>query len=357
MNIIIFYIFYVFIKFILSQINITEDNYFYGKKFYLEIMNSTFYFSIIQNSFSNELINLLPLENQQLYIENEKILIHLNINIKINISITTTYLNKGNILTDGSNLIIYFGNSTINQYSFLFLGNIEGIDSLIDIIINKVISNINIKLLCENSFINTLEDEHYSDYKYITLSNPSFTLFNRYYYDFYTVPNIYYGNHEPLYKKCKINEDKKYEIICTFSKKEIKRNFDLYKKPPPIYEIIPGCAQKIQSKIFLYFQKHIKNCIEYYEYNKCFKCKNKMYMVSEYDEKCEPTFYFFFLCIIVPIINLIFLISLYIYNCDKSGKKCVPCGEFFYSCKRGCATITVLLLLVSFNVLSFLILY
>ena len=75
----------------------------------------------------------------------------------------------------------------------------------------------NFGIACENSFIDI-------DEKIISISNPSIFLFNKYSYNFYTVPNIYFGD-EPIYKNCKINKDKKYEIICSFSEDEIKKYF------------------------------------------------------------------------------------------------------------------------------------
>jgi hypothetical protein len=73
----------VFIEFISSQINQIEDEYFYVKNFYLEIMNSKFYSKIQQNSVSNKFINLLPLENQPTQTDKEKFLILLSVNINI----------------------------------------------------------------------------------------------------------------------------------------------------------------------------------------------------------------------------------------------------------------------------------
>ena len=224
MKIIIFYTFSFFIMFISSQTNLIndDDEYFYVKKFYLEIMNSKIYSTIVQNSVSSQLMNLLPLEGQQPLIDDEKIMILLSANINIDTSIKTSNLIKGNILTDGSKIIIFYGNSRINEYeSFVTIGKIIEIDLLVDIIINNQISKMNFGISCENSF---MEKEN----KNISKSNPSIFLFNKYSYDFYTVPNIYYGD-EKLYKNCIINKDKKYEIICSFSEEEIKRNFFLYK--------------------------------------------------------------------------------------------------------------------------------
>ena len=306
MKIIIFYTFSFFIMFISSQTNlINEDDYFYVKKFYLEIMNSKIYSTIVQNSVSSELMNLLPLEDQQPLIDNEKITILLSANLNIDTSIKTSNLIRGNILTDGSKIIIFYGNSRIDEYnSFVTIGKILDIDLLIDIIIKNQISKMNFGISCENSFIDL-------DEKIISISNPSIFLFNSYSYNFYTVPNIYFGD-EPLYKNCKINEDKKYEIICSFSEDEIRRYFFLYKDPVPIYEIIPGCSQKIQSEIFLKFDYIIKNCKEYNEdNNKCKECKKPNFKVSNDGEKCVFSSYFYYECIGVPLIN-IFLILIFI---------------------------------------------
>ena len=116
MKIIIFYTFSFFILFISSQTNSLNDEYFYVKKFYLELMDSIIYSTIVQNSVSSQLMNLLPLEGQQPLIDDEKITILLSTNIKIDTSIKTSNLIKGNILTDGSKIIIFYGNSRIDEY-------------------------------------------------------------------------------------------------------------------------------------------------------------------------------------------------------------------------------------------------
>ena len=337
MKIIIFYTFSFFINFISSQTNSLNDEYFYVKKFYLEILDSIIYSSIIQNSVSTELMNLLPLEGQQPLIDDEKITILLSTNINIDTSIKTANLIKGNILTDGSKIIIFYGNSRIDKYdSFVTIGKILDIELLINIIIdNNQIPKMNFGISCENSFIDL-------DEKNISKSHPSIVLFNSYSYNFDTVPNIYFGD-EPLYKNCKINKNKKYEIICSFSEDEIKRYCFLYKDPVPIFEIIPGCTQKIQSDIFLKFECIINNCKEYNEdNNKCKKCKKPKYKVSNDGEKCVIRSYFYYLCIGVPIIDtflIIFLILLW--------------PKVQYNDKIFGLILFILLFLVLFNILSF----
>ena len=343
-NIIKFNIFLFFIEFISSQINQIEDEYFYVKNFYLEIMNSKFYSKIQQNSVSNKFINLLPLENQPTQIDNEKFTILLSFNINIDKSIKTVNLNKGNIYYDGSYLIIYYGTSRIIQNeSFVYIGNIEKIDLFIETITNNQISIINIKLSCENSFFE-------NDIKNISQLNPSLILFNKYSLNFNSVPNLYFGDNEPLYKNCNINEDKKYEIICSFSEDEIKRNFFLYKDPVEIFEIIPGWNHPIKSKIFIKFDYNniIKNCKKLSDDNyKCKKCKNKNYKVSNNGDKCVYSSYFYYICIGVPIINIFPFIIILI--CILSG---VLKGE-----NKWIAIITVSIIDAIFDVLSFIPLY
>ena len=117
MKIIIFYTFSFFILFISSQTNSLNDEYFYVKKFYLELMDSIIYSTIVQNSVSSQLMNLLPLEGQQPLIDDEKIMILLSVNINIDTSIRTANLIRGNILTDGSKIIFFYGNSRIDEYN------------------------------------------------------------------------------------------------------------------------------------------------------------------------------------------------------------------------------------------------
>jgi hypothetical protein len=176
-------------------------------------------------------------------------------------------------------------------------------------VIDNQISNINIKIKvnCENSFIR-------KDKKIVSLSYPSIILFNKNSYDFNSIPNLYYGDNIPLYKNCKISEDKKYEIICSFSEDEIEKNFFLFKEPVPIFEIIPGCKQKIESEFLLEFDFSIKNCIKFYDDDKhiCMRCKNKKYKVSYNGEKCLYSSYFYYICIGVPIINIALLVPFFL---------------------------------------------
>jgi len=176
------------------------------------------------------------------------------------------------------------------------------------------------KMSCENSFLDNKE------VYIISKSNPTIILFNKYSYDFNTVPNIYYGDNEPLYKNCKIDKDKKYEIICSFSEDEIEKNFFLYNTSIVIFEVIPGCDNKIYSKFYIKFDYTIKNCKEFSdEKHKCVKCKNKKYKVSINGEKCVYSSYFYYICIGVPIINVFFFI-LCVVIVKKYGDSCEKIG-------------------------------
>ncbi len=197
------------------------------------------------------------------------------------------------------------------------------------------------KMSCENSFIDNEE------VNVISISNPTIILFNKYSYDFNTVPNIYYGDNEPLYKNCKIDKDKKYEIICSFSEDEIEKNFFLYWASIEIFEVIPGCSNKIYSKFYIKFDYTIKNCKEFRdEKHKCVECKNKKYKVSINREKCEYSSYFYYICIGVPIINVFsFILCVVIVKNLK------------YKDEKFIATGVIGSLVVLFDILSFIPLY
>lgn len=212
MKIFKFNIILIFIKFILSENNIVEDN---NNKFYFEYINSIFYISIIENSVTNQLMNMLPLENKNIQKDDEKILVFLNYNINLTNSTKTTYISKGNILIDGYNLIIYYGSTKFTQEEFFVtIGFFDNIDSFLEILNNNPISNLNFGILCSNTFV-------INDNITISYLNPSFILFNKDFYDFEKVPNIYIGNNnDPLYKKCKINKKKKVKLNVLFLKKK-----------------------------------------------------------------------------------------------------------------------------------------
>ncbi len=197
------------------------------------------------------------------------------------------------------------------------------------------------KMSCENSFIDNKEVNVISE------SNPTIILFNKYSYDFNTVPNIYYGDNEPLYKNCKIDKDKKYEIICSFSEDEIEKNFFLYNTSIVIFEVIPGCNNKIYSKFYIKFDYTIKNCKEFSdEKHKCVKCNNKIYKVSINGEKCVYSSYFYYICIGVPIINVFsFILCVVIVKNLK------------YKDEKFIATGVIGSLVVLFDILSFIPLY
>lgn len=197
------------------------------------------------------------------------------------------------------------------------------------------------KMSCENSFLDNKE------VYIISKSNPTIILFNKYSYDFNTVPNIYYGDNEPLYKNCKIDKDKKYEIICSFSEDEIEKNFFLYNTSIVIFEVIPGCSNKIYSKFYIKFDYTIKNCKEFSdEKHKCVKCKNKKYKVSINGEKCVYSSYFYYICIGVPIINVFsfILCVVIVMNQERKDDKFVAVGVIGF-------------LVVLFDILSFIPLY
>ena len=273
------------------------------QEFYFEYNQTKFTTKMINNPTSKEIISQLPIENSIIDI-NGLFAIPLNYHINIDISNSISILVKGNILTDGNYLFIYYGSNQINaqQNHYILAGNLINIDDLIDCIHNFPSFHLSFKLLCRSSII---MNENIN----ISISNPSFKLFNKDSLYFEELPKLYFGsNNEPLYSNCKLNREIPFEINCIFNNEEIKHFYFLYPGKLNVFEIIPGCNYKIDTGLSIYFKYEIENCIIYDKNNKCIKCKQNKYTVSKDKEKCKISSFFYYMVIGHPIINITLLI-------------------------------------------------
>jgi hypothetical protein len=272
---------------------------------------------MINNPTSKEIVDQLPLENPIIFNSDGLLSIPLKTRINIDISKSISTLVKGNILSDGDYLFIYYGENKINTQpnNFILAGNVNNIDDFVLTINNHPSFNLGFRLLCKSSFI-------MKENVNISISNPSFRLFHKDSLYFEDIPNLYFGsNNEPLYSYCELNKDIPYEITCKFNEGEIKKYFFLYPGKLNVYEIIPGCNFKIDVGLSIYFQFEIKDCKEYDENNKCKKCGyNHKYKVSEDGQECKYSSYFYYMIIGVPLIDFTLILLMIFIKCLKKEK-------------------------------------
>ena len=216
-------------------------------------------------------------------------------------------------------MFIYCG---LNQVStplgsfYILIGNLNNIDEFRNSYYLNPNLYLSFKILCESSI---LMDEKVD----ISITNPSFNLFNKDSLYFEEVPKLYFGNNnEPLYSYCEINKEMAYEINCKFSEEDIEKFYSLYPETLDAYEIIPGCSFKINIGVSLNFL-FIKNCAEYSKNNNtCLKCQhNKKYRISKDGKECKLSYYFYYMIIGVPLLDII-LIILIILTFKKCQCEC-----------------------------------
>ena len=275
------------------------------QNFYFEFKDKKYIANMINNPTSNEISNQLPLENT-VNSKGDLVSIPLKSHINIDVTKSASVLVKGNILSDGNSLLIYCG---LNQVStplgsfHIWNGNLNNIDEFRNSYYLNPSLYLSFKILCESSI---LMDEKVD----LSITNPSFNLFNKDSLYFEEVPKLYFGNNnEPLYSYCEINKEMAYEINCKFSEEDIEKFYSLYPETLDAYEIIPGCSFKINIGVSLNFL-FIKNCAEYSKNNNtCLKCQhNKKYRISKDGKECKLSYYFYYMIIGVPILDIVLII-------------------------------------------------
>ncbi len=254
------------------------------QNFYFEFGGKKYTVNMINNPTSNEISSQLPIENIVSFHGN-LLSIPLKSQIKINIINSASVLVKGNILTDGNDLFIYSGTNQLSTHlgqNYILIGNLNNTDEFKNSYYLNPNFYLSFKIQCESSILMNEKVD-------ISITNPSFKLFNKDSLNFEDVPKLYFGNNnEPLYSYCEINKEMSYEISCKFSEEEIEKYYTLYPETLNIYEIIPGCSFKINIGVTIDFL-FIKNCAEYSKNdNTCLKCQYyKKYKVSKDGKKCK----------------------------------------------------------------------
>lgn len=240
-------------------------------------------------------------------------------------------IQKGDIFTDGAHLIIYYGDSNerVNSKYYTLLGQLDDVNFLLKTFLQQQQNNINFRVVCQSSL---LDNRNAS----ITFNNPNYYIFNKDSLDFDDIPNLYFEkNREPLYPYCKINENKRYEIKCSFSKNEIKNNYFKYGDSLPIFEVIPGCKDIVQNGLYFHFEYEIPHCFQQVN-QKCLICNNmKMYELSDDNRECKFSSFFYYMCIGLPLLNIfliIHFICILVQKCDISVQIFVFSVVFLVCC-------------------------
>lgn len=303
------------------------------QNFYFEYRNKKYTANMINNPTSKEIVNQLPLENL-IVTEGLLISIPLKTYVYIDTENLAPILIKGNILSDGKNLLIYYGSNQIipnPSNNYLLIGNLNDVDDLKDSIDLNPSFHLTFRILCESSIIR-------NENIIISIDNPSFKLFNKNSLNFEEVPKLYFGsNNEPLYSNCNISKEMPYEINCYYNIDEIEKYHSLYPGENDVFEIIPGCSHKINTSLSILFsfsgeriiKKDIENCIEYYANYTCSKCKGKKYKASKDGKECEYSSFFLFIVIGIPIIDVALIIFM-ILACVNFKCECEPATILFF---------------------------
>jgi hypothetical protein len=291
---------------------------FHFNQFYFELNNIRFPCSIINKNISKVLLGQIPLEDKMVFNDDYMLSIYLDSKLKQDVEDSMNLIQKGDIFTDGVHLIIYYGDSyeIIKGKYYTLLGQLDNANFLLRTFLQQP-NNIHFRVECQSS---VLADKNIS----ITLSNPYFYIFSKESLDFDDVPNLYFDkNGDPLYSYCKINENKRHEIKCSFSKDDIMNYYFNYGDSLQILEVIPGCQDFVQTGIYIHFKYEIPHCLKQAN-QKCLICDLNKYKLSDDGKECKLSSFFYFMCIGLPIIDICFITLVIILNiceCLPSKKK------------------------------------
>ena len=264
-------------------------------EFYIQYNSSNYIMDLYHNDLTEFLIKNFPLNNKLLLKDDKLLSIQLDSTFKITQTIEKKQFKKGNIISDGKTISLYYNNSQsyLSKNTYILIGNFKEIDKLIEISDNGNISiYINLITLCKSTVV--------SYYNSIILSNKStsFLLFSRNANHFYDVPYLYVNNNnDDLSKYCKI-EKNSISIKCTFDDEFFTKYSGTILN---IVEVIPGCEFPINSGIAIVLPPEYCESIE--EDGECTKCHSGYYYKKK-ENKCKKKnkSLFYFLVIGLPII-------------------------------------------------------
>ena len=117
-------------------------------------------------------------------------------------------------------MFIYSGTNQLSTnlgQNYILIGNLNNTDEFKNSYYLNPNFYLSIKILCESSILMNEKVD-------ISITNPSFKLFNKDSLNFEDVPKLYFGNNnEPLYSYCEINKEMPYEISCKFGEEKIEK--------------------------------------------------------------------------------------------------------------------------------------
>ena len=265
----------------------------------IQIQNTKFNISFIENQISKSIINQIPIINQKIYKEDNEILsFSLKQSIELNSYGVETYMSLGKIYTDGSKIYIPYKNSlnkkTTNR---IMIGTIDDQQKLIELSESNDLTP---------QYLDLISSCMPSIYSYINNFNiekgaTSFQIFSRKTLPFKSIPYLYFGDYVNSFSRhCRIDKSK-ITLICAFGEESLKMFAGTKSN---ILEAIPGCETLQDTQIELHFQ--VPHCRKYEDDGKCKKC-NSNYKNKKEGKLCKYNYLWIILVfgVIVPL-GLIF---------------------------------------------------
>ena len=245
----------------------------------IQIQNTKFNISFIENQISKSIINQIPIINQKIYKEDNEILsFSLKQSIELNSYGVETYMSLGKIYTDGSKIYIPYKNSLNKKTTNHFMiGTINNQQKLIELSESNDITYLNLDLISScmpsiYSYINNFNIEK---------GATSFQIFSRKTLPFKSIPYLYFGNYVDSFSNyCQIDTSQ-ITLICVFYQEDLDKFAGTKSK---ILEAIPGCETLQDTQIELHFQ--VPYCKQYDDDGKCKKC-NSNYKIEKDGKLCE----------------------------------------------------------------------
>ena len=157
----------------------------------IQIQNTKFNISFIENQISKSIINQIPIINQKIYKEDNEILsFSLKQSIELNSYGVETYMSLGKIYTDGSKIYIPYKNSLNKKTTNHFMiGTINNQQKLIELSDSNDLTSQYLDLIssCTPSIYS------YVSNFYIEKDATSFQIFSRKTLSFNSIPYLYFG--------------------------------------------------------------------------------------------------------------------------------------------------------------------
>ena len=237
-----------FLFFFISLPNVLNQdslNNIYTYEFFIQINSTNYIIDLYHNNSTEFIIKQFPLKNKLLSKDEKLMSIQLNLGFNVNQNEMTSQFEKGNIITDGKKISLYYNDSESNlsKNVYSLIGHFKEIDKLIELYEKGQNSiYINFVTSCKASIVS------YENTINVNTESPSFQLFSRNTNPFPYKPYLYFTeNNYDLSEYCSI-QNNNFSILCTFKDDILKK----YKKTElRIIELIPGCELPINTGIII----------------------------------------------------------------------------------------------------------